>query len=129
MEKDFDSWNRVKKQSNTQESYLPLYYEREIRWCRLGVNIGFEQDGTGRSFSRPVLILKGFSRRVCVILPLTTSRRRNRYHVSIGRVGDKEASVIISQIRLIDTRRLDKSIEVMGEELFKRIRNAVKGIL
>ncbi len=41
--KDFDQWNAEKKKTHANEEYFPLYSEREIRWCRLGVNVGFEQ--------------------------------------------------------------------------------------
>lgn len=34
-----------------------LRREREIRWRALGVNIGFEQDGTGAGYGRRILIL------------------------------------------------------------------------
>lgn len=129
MEKDFDKWNEIKKRTDAHEEYLPLYNEREIRWCRLGVNIGFEQDGTGREFSRPVLILRGFSRRVCLVVPLTTSIKKNKYYVSVGNVDGKKATVIISQVRLIDTRRLDQHIATLDKRLFERIRKAVKDIL
>ena len=57
MQKDFDKWNKTKKGIHSNDDYLPLYHKRQIRWCRLGVNVGFEQDGTGKDFSRPVLIL------------------------------------------------------------------------
>ena len=129
MLKPFDDWNSDKKQIDATEDYLPRYYEREVRWCRLGVNIGFEQDGTGEDFSRPVLILKGFSRQVCLIIPLTTSPQTGPYRVPIGLVGDKNATAIISQIRLIDTRRLDQHITTVDKETFERIRKAVKDIL
>ena len=109
--------------------YLPLYHQRQIRWCRLGVNIGYEQDGTGKDFSRPVLILKGFSRRVCIVLPLTTSVKKNKYHVSVGTVGGRTANVIISQIRLIDTRRLDQHILTLDKKVFAVIQKAVKDML
>ncbi len=127
--KDFDSWNEQKKKTHANEEYSPLYYEREIRWCRLGANVGFEQDGTGREFSRPVLILKGFSRHVCLVIPLTTSTKKNPYHISVGNIGNREASVIISQIRLIDTRRLDQQIAVLSKKKFGVIRKAVKDLL
>ena len=129
MEKDFDVWNEEKKRTNAHEDYLPLYYEREVRWCRLGVNVGFEQDGTGKAFSRPVLIFKGFSRRVCLVIPLTTSTRQNKYHVSVGEVGGRKASAIISQLRLVDTRRLDQHIVTIDKDTFRRVRKAVKDML
>lgn len=127
--KDFDSWNINKKKINSNDTYSPFYHKREIRWCRLGLNIGFEQDGTGVEFSRPVLILKGFSRNVCLVLPLTTSVKKNKYHISIGDIDGKEASVILSQIRLIDTRRLDQHIQFLNKEKFEIIRKAIKDLL
>ena len=127
--KNFDKWNKEKKQINNLENYLPFYKERQIRWCRLGVNIGYEQDGTGEGFSRPVLILRGFSRRVCLVIPLTTSSKSNPYHINVGIIDGEKAYVIISQIRLIDTRRLDELIETLNKEKFEEIRKAVKEIL
>lgn len=50
MIKDFDKWNKSKKEIDSNNNYLPLYHERQIRWCRLGINIGSEQDGTGYEF-------------------------------------------------------------------------------
>ena len=129
MQKDFDGWNEDKKKTDASEEYLPLYYEREVRWCRLGVNIGFEQDGTGRGYSRPVVILRGFSRRVCLVIPLTTSMKKNKYHFALGKIEDMEASAIISQLRLIDTCRLDQHIGVVDKETFKGMRKAVKDML
>lgn len=129
MHKDFDTWNETKKGIDAHEDYLPLYHERQVRWCRLGLNIGYEQDGTGQSFSRPVLVLKGFSRRVCLVVPLTTSSKKNPYHVALGEIGGRKAYAIISQLRLIDTRRLDTLIEALSEETFMSVIKAVKDML
>jgi mRNA-degrading endonuclease toxin of MazEF toxin-antitoxin module len=49
--------------------------------------------------------------------------------VPVGLVGEKNATAIISQIRLIDTRRLDQHIATIDKETFERIRKAVKDIL
>lgn len=125
MQKDFDKWNISKKQIHL-ESENKLYHQREVWWCTLGLNIGYEQDGTGDSESRPVLILKGFSKQVCVVLPLTTSNKKNPYHLSIGNIDGKEAWVITSQIRLIDTKRLINKICVLNKELFESIRKTTK---
>lgn len=128
MQKDFDSWNEEKKVTNVREDVL-LYREREVRWCRLGTNVGFEQDGTGNGHSRPVLILKGFSRSACLVVPLTTSTKKNRYHVPVGVINGRRAFAIISQLRLIDTKRLDQKIATIGKEVFESVRKAVKEIL
>ena len=91
--------------------------------------VGFEQDGTGDVGERPVLILKGFSRQVCLAVPLTTSKKKNPYHVSIGTIDGREASAIISQIRLVDTKRLINKVGYINRELFDAIKKAVKNLL
>ena len=81
MKKDFDGWNEHKKIANNSEFSL-YFYEREIWWCAVGVNIGFEQDGKGIKFARPVLVLKKYSKNVFVGVPLTTAKRESKYHHS-----------------------------------------------
>ncbi|MDK2948964.1 MAG: hypothetical protein PWQ56_129 [Patescibacteria group bacterium] len=44
MEKSFDEWNEDKKKLNKLNSKFFLH-EREVWWCSLGVNIGYEADG------------------------------------------------------------------------------------
>ncbi|MBX2866868.1 type II toxin-antitoxin system PemK/MazF family toxin [Candidatus Kaiserbacteria bacterium] len=128
MKKDFDGWNQDKKQIQEREDIL-FYKQREVRWCRLGVNVGFEQDGTGTAYARPVLILKGFSKHACLVVPLTTSTKENPYHVSAGKIERKEAFAIISQIKCIDTRRLDQRLGWVEKPNFKKIQKAIKDML
>ena len=127
MQKDFDEWNSRKKEIDEENSNF--YHEREVRWCSLGVNIGFEQDGTSEKYHRPVLIIKGFSRQVCLVVPLTTSKKKNKYHMSIGMVEDTEAFAILSQIRLIDTKRLHDRLAILDKEMFQNIRKAIKDLI
>lgn len=95
----------------------------------MGVNVGFEQDGTGDDFARPVLIIKDFNQHVCLVVPLTRSTKTNPYHISLGEIDGKESFVIISQLRLIDTRRLDTKIGTLEQEVFDSIRKAIRDIL
>ena len=62
-------------------------------------------------------------------MPLTTSEKKNPYHVSLGKVGGKNAFAIISQIRLIDTKRLINKIGFVGHKVFEKIRKAAKDLL
>lgn len=96
--------------------------------CSLGVNIGFEEDGTGNTGERPVVIIRGFSKQVCLIMPLTSSEKKNPYHISLGTVDNRKVFVITSQIRLIDTKRLINKIGVIDQKLFEEIRKAVKSL-
>ena len=128
MEKDFDRWNALKKQVNAAEA-LPLYHAREIWWAHLCVNVGYEQDGTGPSYERPVLIIRGLSPHVCLVVPLTTSKKRDRFYITAGSVEGKRAAAIVSQIRLIDTRRLINKVGTLERAFFDPIRKAVRKLL
>ena len=126
-EKIFDVWNGKKKKINKTQ-FTNFYKEREIWWCNIGKNIGSEQDGKGENCERPVLIIKAFSRSVCLIVPLTTSKRINPYYFKIGLVEDKEACLVISQIRLIDTKRLINRIMIQDIEIFDKVRKAIRSL-
>ena len=125
--KNFDDWIEYKKTINDAPG--KMYSKRDIWWCSLGVNVGFEQDGTGKSYERPVVVLRGFSRAVCLIVPLTTSTKENKYHVALRDVDGKPAAAIISQIRLVDTKRFIDKIGMLDKEKFAEMKKAVKDLL
>ena len=128
MKKDFDNWNKKKKQIHKQTS-VPFFHTREIWWCSLGVNIGFEEDGSGGEYDRPVLILKGMSVQTCFAIPLTTSTSDHWLRPSVGVIEGKEARALLSQMRLIDSKRLIRKVGYLDGEIFKQIRKAAKGML
>ena len=72
MQKDFDKWNGKKKQLDANTDNLTDFHEREIWWCSIGVNVGFEQHSQTSDFSRPVVIVKKFTRDMFLGIPLTT---------------------------------------------------------
>lgn len=126
MQKDFDEWNKAKKKTN--EERPRLYTVREIWWCRLGVNIGTEQDGRGENFLRPAIILRGFGPDACLVIPLTTSVHRHPLRVPVGMIDDREARANLSQIRVVDTRRLVEKIGFLEKEVFAHIRKAARNL-
>lgn len=128
MQKDFDQWNQQKKHIDAGAE-TRLYHQREAWWCSLGVNVGSEQDGAGLEYQRPVLIVKGLSANTCLILPLTTSPSQHTMRAPVGIVDSKQASAILSQIRIIDTKRLVEKIGFIEKETFEKIRKAVKDML
>jgi mRNA-degrading endonuclease toxin of MazEF toxin-antitoxin module len=95
----------------------------------LGVNVGNEQDGAGTEFRRPVLILKALSARTSLVIPLTTAKPDHRLRPSIGRVDGKDARAMLSQMRVVDTKRLVRKIGYLDQDMFERIKNAAKGML
>ena len=127
MQKDFDQWNEKKKQTDAEKPRL--YTVREIWWCRFGVNIGTEQDGKGEWYVRPCVILRGFGADACLVAPLTTSPREHVLRVSVGKVEGQEARANLSQIRVVDTRRLQNRIGFLDKSAFTAIRKAARGLL
>lgn len=127
MKKDFDDWNEVKKK--TENEQLRLYTVREIWWCRLGLNIGTEQDGKGEWYVRPCIILRGFGPDACLVAPLTTSPREHALRVAIEKINGEEAKANLSQIRVIDTRRLEEKIGFLDLDIFSKLRKTAKDLL
>ena len=127
MEKDFDSWNQIKKKTEVEAPRL--YTVRELWWCRFGVNVGTEQDGRGNWFVRPCVILRGFGPDACLVAPLTTSAREHPLRIAIGLVEGRQARANISQLRVVDTRRLERKIGFLDKEIFKEIRKAARELL
>ena len=127
MEKEFDRWNDVKKQ--TQAETPRLYTVREIWWCRLGINIGTEQDGKGDWCVRPCVILRGFGPDACLVIPLTTSSRIHTTRIDIGLVDGVPAKANVSQMRIVDTRRLEAKIGFLDKNTFSLLRKTVKACL
>lgn len=125
MKKEFNRWNDLKKA--LQEEKGRLYSVREIWWCKLGVNIGSEQDGKGENFLRPCIIVRSFGSDTCLVVPLTTSDKLHYLRFPLGQISGKAASANLSQFRLIDTKRLVEKIGFLEngiyEILIKRIRD------
>jgi mRNA interferase MazF len=126
MHKDFDTWGEKKKR--TQLESARFYSVREIWWCQLGVNIGSEQDGKGENFLRPCVIVRGFGADTCLVLPLTTSAKNHALRVPVGLVNGKEAKANLSQLRLIDTRRLTEKIGFLEKDVFEQLIKRVRDL-
>ena len=93
------------------------------------MNIGDEQDGTGKNFDRPVIVIKGFNENIFFGAALTGRKRERKYYFPIGMVEGREASVILSQVRLIDTKRLVRKMVTLESELFENLKSALRRTL
>ncbi len=124
MKKYFWDWHQIKQGINN-ESKRPYYHEREIWWCSMGLNVGFEQDGKGRNFSRPTLILKKFNKEVFWGIPLTTKMKDGKYYFRIKLSDNLNRALIISQIRLFDSKRLQEKMDTIDTDQFHRIKKTL----
>lgn len=127
MQKNFDEWNEEKKKVAVEK---PRFYSvREIWWCKFGKNIGYEQNGKGKNFTRPCIILYPFSPHTCLVAPLTTSLKQHFYRVAIGLVEGKEARADLSQMRVIDTRRFLKKVGFLNKAKFTNLKKRIQIII
>jgi mRNA interferase MazF len=72
MKKDYSEWHEKKTDIELSSETRVFFHEREVWWCSLGANVGFEQDGKGIKFARPVIVFKKFNKEVFWALPLST---------------------------------------------------------
>ncbi len=124
MFKDYWKWHKKKEEINDNKG-TALFHEREVWWCALGVNVGFEQDGNGELFTRPTIILKKFNLDACLVVPLTTKTKKGRYYFNVGKAGGREAIAIISQLRFVDRKRLTDKIGTLDKKTFNSLISAV----
>ena len=123
MKKDFDGWNKKKKDLHAG-TFSDFVHEREVWWCAVGANIGVEADGKHDNFERPILVLRKFNKDSVLIVPLTLQPKDNPYHIVAEHNGEKFAAVI-SQMRMISTKRLLRLVYKMDSDIFFRIQTAV----
>ena len=75
------------------------------------------------------MILMGLSRETCLVAPLTTSELEHKYRISVGLIDGKLAKAIMSQIRVIDTKRLVNKITVIDKKVFEGIKKSARDLL
>ena len=125
--KNFDSWNVKKKKLNNTKRRI-YFKERQIWWCSIGLNVGFEQDGKNDNFERPVIVLKKFSNDLLWILPLTSQNKQGKYYYQM-QYSSKTYVVILSQIRAISSKRLLRKMIRISSQDFSKIRLLVINFL
>jgi mRNA-degrading endonuclease toxin of MazEF toxin-antitoxin module len=127
MNKDFKEWHNQK--SDLHENKVRVFFHvREVWFASVGANIGFEQDGRGDKFLRPVVILKKFNNEVLWCIPLTKNQKKGKYYYSFL-LGSEVSTAILSQIRLIDCKRLQYKIGDIDQKDFDEIKEKLKQLL
>jgi mRNA interferase MazF len=120
--KEFKEWCLRKAQVDRRKLIYPK--NREIWWIVLGVNIGHEQDGIGKLFERPALILKKFPNGTCLVLPLTKAGDDSKYYYKLDY--ETDSYVALQQARLISNKRLNRDIRRINRGEFVKIVSAFR---
>lgn len=134
MKKDYRAWTPIKKTLNNIEKPRLFFHEREVWYCHLGENVGFEQDGHGDQFLRPVVIIRKFNNEIFWGVPLTrTQKDLPFYFTFILQVDTEElnekSTAVLSQVRLVDAKRLRRMIGYISEKDFVFLKKKLKVLL
>lgn len=127
MTKKFISWifNKIIIDKTLKSINLK---EGAVYWCSLGENIGFEQNGKGEDFRRPVLVFKKFNNNLFWGIPMSSIIKDNKYCTQVL-LKNIERSVLISQLRVLDTKRLDHFIGYISQIDFIKIQIQIINII
>jgi mRNA interferase MazF len=126
-EKDFQAWHKRKAALN-RSTYTRYFHEREVWWMAIGHNIGDEEDGKGKNFARPVLIVRNFNNRLLLGVPLSTAKKTGAYYHLLS-LADSTSLALLSQLRSYDAKRLINKLGVVTRQDFRIVQRKLTAII
>ena len=127
LDKIYDDWNKVKKNIAKSEEKV-FFKERDIFWISIGENVGFEQNGKGDVFSRPVLIVRKFSKSIFFGVPLSTKIKEGSFFFEFD-LDNNKSNALLVQGRIFDVKRLENKIGMINKNDFLRLKEKLKKLL
>lgn len=127
MQKDFSVWHE--KKGRVDEKDRPFFNEREIWFAALGLNIGVEQNGSGMDFLRPVVIFRKFNSESFWAIPITKTAKKGTFYFSFSFGSGIISTANLSQLRLVDSKRLAYLVGEMSEADFVAVKEKLKALL
>lgn len=126
----FVEWTKLKIKLHLSNKEKEIYFrKREIWWVSLGANIGHEQEGKHDNFERPVLILRKFNKHLLWAVPLTSKTKENNPYYYQFQLNDEVSAVILSQLRVLSSKRLIRRIGMFPEEDYGKIREEIRKLI
>ena len=125
--KNYSDWHKLKTTIN-ELVIVPHCYEREVWWASIGTNVGFEEDGKGLDFLRPILIVKKFSYRFVLGLPLSATNKDGQYYYQLLS-SPRFKTALLSQVRAFDTKRFSDYMGRVSAEDMKEIKGRLSELI
>lgn len=130
MEKDFDTWNHIKKQTDLQNPVFKNFPKRGEVWVViLGKNIGFEQNGVGEDFIRPVVVVTKINNQMFWCVPLSSKQKPLHFYINFLDPDNQQVAAITGQLRLVSIKRFQRKMYELSWDLFDTIKNNLKQLL
>ncbi len=129
---DFDIWNELKKKIDADIKIIEpdrFPKEGEVWMSSVGKNIGFEQNGSGDNFSRPILIIKKFNNHMFWAVPLSTKQKKFDFYYNFTDPNKNKVSVILAQLKLISIKRLNRKLYDLQADQLKEIKARLRDFM
>ena len=125
MTSEFDTWNIQKQSTHKRKHVLPN--EKEVWWVRIGKNIGFEQNGKGELFLRPVLVFRLFNSKMFFGIPMSSGSKNEKSDFCFKVThNEKQYFLLLPQARLFSTKRLQQLIRTIDSNEFMLVKKAFR---
>lgn len=115
----------IQRLTSNNESY---FKERDVFWASIGINIGYEQDGKGEIFSRPVLIVKKYGKNIFFGILLSTQIKEGSFFFSFD-LNLQKSNALLVQGRTYDSKRLENKIGKISQEDFIKLKIKFRELL
>lgn len=124
---DFDSWNKLKKKIAIEDEIPDRFpKEGEVWMSSVGKNVGFEQNGSGDSFSRPVLVIKKFNNHMFWVVPLSTKQKKFDFYFNYTDPNNEKVSAILAQMKLFSIKRFKRKLYDIPDSIFIQMKDKIK---
>lgn len=124
----YDNWNEVKQL--TQKTNKKVFFkERDIFWSKIGENIGYEQNGKGDKFQRPVLVVRKYSNDMFLGIPLSTTLREGSFFYQFNFLEDQISTALLVQAKLFSSKRFIKKIGKINNTNFIELKAKLKCLI
>ncbi len=135
MIEKYNKWNDLKKSLSKKEKLIS-FKDRDIFYMNMGENLGFEQNGKGEGFVRPVIVFKKFNRNMFLGVPISSQVKEGSYFFKFefdkrsknGKQLSKNIAILV-QLRLYSNKRLLNKIGVMDKESFEKMSKELKRLI
>lgn len=125
---DFFKWIIVKDKINHSEK-LNSFQEQELWWCNCGKNVGVEINGKDDQFLRPFIVFKKLSQYGFIGIPTTTREHKGSIWYKKFIINNINEYAVLSQVRLISTKRLHRKIAKIPDYDFFIIKSSFLNLL